>query len=74
MNTRTDTLMQMLLDPIAPRALGAYHAVVGLVLLLASVLFGALYQMLGPLVVLGGMALALRAVPFLPPASAVGSR
>ena len=67
--------MQMLLDPIAPRALGAYHAVVGLVLLLASVLFGALYQMLDPLVAFrAGVALALRAVPFLPPASAVGSR
>ena len=50
---RTGALMQMLLDSIAPRALGAYHAVVGLVLLPASMLFGAIYQMLGLMVALG---------------------
>ena len=55
--------------------LGAYHTGFGLVMLPASVLFGALYQMLDPLVAFrAGVALALRAVPFLPPASAVGSR
>jgi MFS family permease len=49
------------------RALGAYHAAVGLALLPASILFGAIYQMAGaPAAFAAGAALALLAIILLP--------
>jgi len=52
------------------RALGTYYAVIGLARLPASVIFGALYQMLGPVVAFGtGAALAISASFVLPPSA-----
>jgi MFS family permease len=54
------------------RALGTYNAVIGLAMLPASVIFGALYQMLGPAVAFGtGAALAILASFILPASDAV---
>jgi MFS family permease len=57
------------------RALGIYNAVVGLAMLPASVIFGSLYQTLGPMAAFGtGAALAALAALFLPPSPASNSR
>ncbi len=53
------------------RALGSYNVVIELAMLPASVIFGALYQMLGPVVAFGtGAALAIFASFILPASNA----